>query len=391
SLTSSQRSIFSNNNGTSSHAQSRHLSYQSTRSSTPSLTHMEDYPSSPLVAPVTPLTPTSPGTFPTQTKGGVSVFISLNHAPTLFAHPGKGCELGGNIVLESDRVIKIKSIELRFIEVEYFEFGVPRITPIPFVVWPLKYTMQLQPGSHHIPFTFLLPTSLHTTAFTKFNYSQYELKAVIKAKGFSKEIEGVRELEFFPVPRLYLTVPGKSPFATTHNLGKLDITVSLPSPFVAASSSFTVDMAFSPSTPYYYLAKIEGKFLEMIEYTRNDGTVMYKDPDRTVCTISNIAPQWRDPIPLVDNVNVSFAVDLPILMSTPPKRAFATNTSPSVMPDPVITPYILYDVNNSHLTIKHVLFYDIELWDIRGAPHHVNNSVQIRILPPLPADMAPKN
>ncbi|KAI8319659.1 hypothetical protein GQ54DRAFT_299182 [Martensiomyces pterosporus] len=321
---------------------------------------------------------------PPLPKGGVNVTISLNHSPILFSQPSKGCELSGKMIIESDKVIKIKSMELKFIEHEYYEFGVPRHNRIPYVNWPLKYAMQLTPGSHHIPFAFLLPGNLHMTAFTKYNFSRYELEATVKVKGFKNVVVATRDLEFYPIPRLLVDPVASQPYTVPHELLKAHFGVVVPSPFVYANGSFQVEVKCQPRTPYFYLVKVEGKFIEMVEYTRTDGSIMYKDPDRTICEISDIQPTWRDPVPLIDDISVFFTVALPELSRTPPKSDWANATDPSVMPNPEKNPFVFYDVQNTHVTIKHGLTYKIELWDIRGAPQFVTNTVQIRVLPPLP-------
>ncbi|KAJ1962440.1 hypothetical protein GGI12_002647 [Dipsacomyces acuminosporus] len=324
----------------------------------------------------------------TALKSGVSVSISLNHSPTLFSQPNKGCELSGKLIIESDKVIKIKSMELKFIEIEYFEFGVPRVNKIPYVNWPLNYAMQLTPGSHHIPFSFLLPGNLHMTAFTKYNFTRYELEATAKVKGFKNIVAATKDLEFYPIPRLFLDpVVGNRPYTVPHELLKAQFGVVVPSPFIKADTTVKVEVLCKPRTPYFYLKEIEGKFIEMVEYTRTDGSIMYKDPDRTICHISDIQPTWKDPIPLIDDLTVSFALKLPELSRTPPKSDLASATEPSIVPDPEKHPFVFYDVENTHLNIKHGLSYKITLWDIRGSPHYITNTVQIRVLPPLPSSM----
>ncbi|KAJ2815519.1 hypothetical protein FBU31_006901, partial [Coemansia sp. 'formosensis'] len=241
-------------------------------------------------------------------KHGILMSIELDHSPVLFAYPKTGCKLTGRVGITSTKKSKVRSLAIAFLEHEYFEFGVPRENKIPFVLWQKDLEAELLPGvTHYTSFRFQLPDNLHTTVFTKFNCSRYELVATAKTKGASGSSVCAKDLALYSIS-LLLSNPlvAKAPFAIDHEWTQGQIRVTFPSPFAYANSIIEVGITFIPRTPYYYLARVSGQFVEIIEYTRSDGSVlataMEIDGKRVISEVYDVQPSWYDPVPLTNNM-----------------------------------------------------------------------------------------
>ncbi|KAJ2006163.1 hypothetical protein H4R26_001537 [Coemansia thaxteri] len=351
---------------------------------------MPDYDDVPVQSLAASMAPLEPKPIVEANKFGISISVELDHSPVLFAYPGTGCKLSGRVKIVSSKRARAKSLTLTFAEHVYYEFGVPRENKMAFFQLPQQLELDLNPGATYgKEFSIQLPDNLHTTVFTKFNSSRYELVASAKIKGSSAMCTCVMDVAFYAIPPLAInSTIASQPFSVEHELTQGRVRVTVPSPFVHANTELEAELVFMLHTPYYYLVGVTGQLIEMIEYTRSDGSVLTKemgiDGKRIVSEIYDIQPTWHDPLPLTSSTRVSFKFALPKLITAPKRECWATQTSPVAMPNPNDTPYIHYDVANTHVQIRHGLSYRIEIWDVRRAPQFTANTVRIRVVPPFP-------
>ncbi|KAJ2397713.1 hypothetical protein GGI05_000502 [Coemansia sp. RSA 2603] len=330
------------------------------------------------------------------TKDDPQVSIILNHKMTLYAYPGKGCLLNGVVQLVSEKDIATRSVEIQFAELEYFEFGVPRMNKLLYAKATLLYSAKLhKEEEHHLPFSFKLPDNLHTTVFTRYNCSRYELEAVVRLRRGLKTITTTQTLDiaFYAIPHeIALTRDAPVPLSCQHSHDWAEVSVEFESEYMCAQKTGKAKLRIEPqqSSIQYYYAGVSGQFTEYIEYVRADGKVMYKDSPRLIASIDNIDPDWYEPQPLLvgQTIEVSFEFVLPSSVTTTLaslRKNWATATMPANIPDPMdrVKAYVYYDVENTHVKIKHTVEYKIEFWNAYQESVFVTGAAPIKVILPL--------